>query len=168
MATRGEQQRMNGDSIRKSPSKVGGNEYLTIDGNEHSIASVQRWPALQEILFIGCDQTARMYTDDVLRRAGFGVRVVAPSEAKDLVNDDGHSWPLVVFSNTLNPQNISEIGAQLRKRSPRSRLLLMLGPDSIPVASTLFDATLESLEGPVALIRAVRRLAEAAIEDGAA
>ena len=153
------QQRMSGDSSRKSPSKVSGNEYSPVSVRDHS--------ASYEILFIGCDQTVRSYTDDVLRRAGFGVRVVAPGEAMELVNNDGREYPVVVFSNTLNPQDISEIGRQLRKRSPRSKLLLMLGPDPIPLDSTLFDATLESLEGPVALIQTVRCLTEAAILDGA-
>lgn len=124
--------------------------------------------AVPQVLLIGRDQNARLYTDEVLRRGGFSVRAIAPWEAKSVVNDGIDQYPLVVFSNTLNTQDISEIAAQMRRRSPRTRMLLMLGPDSAPVNNSLFDDMLEGLEGPVALIRALRRLAEGSMPDGAA
>ncbi len=129
-------------------------------GTDHS--------AMLQILLIGRDQNARLYTDEVLRRGGFSVRAIAPWEAKNVVADGVDKYPLVIFSNTLNTQDISEIGTQLRRSCPGTKLLLMLGPDSAPVNNSLFDAMLEGLEGPVALIRAVRYLAEASMADGAA
>ncbi len=78
----------------------------------------------------------------------------------EVVKGDAPAYPLVVFSDTLSAKDISEIGTQLRQRSPASKMLLMLGPDSTLQNFSMFDATMEGLDGPAALIREVRRLAE--------
>jgi DNA-binding NtrC family response regulator len=121
-----------------------------------------------KVLLIGRDQQARLYTDEVLRREGFNVRAIAPWEARTVVNDGVGAYSLVVFSNTLNTNDISDIGTQLRRHSPQTKTLLLLGPDVTPASAAQFDEMLEGLAGPVALIHAVRRLAEPAIQDGAA
>ncbi len=131
-----------------------------LTGTDHSAAV--------EILLIGRDQIMRLYTDEVLRRAGFVVRSVAPWDAKNIVNDGVQKYPLVVFSHTLYPQDVAEIGTQLRRRCPGSKLLLMLGPDLMPVNFSMFDATIEGLEGPVALVKAVHRLTGFIPMDGSA
>ena len=112
-----------------------------------------------DILLIGRDPAMPMYTDEVLRRAGFRVRAITPGEATEVARPDAPTYPLVVFSDTLYPRDISEIGPQFRRRNPASKLLLMLGPDSAPDNFAIFDAMMEGLEGPAALIREVRRLA---------
>ncbi|MEO6830417.1 MAG: hypothetical protein ABI164_11465 [Acidobacteriaceae bacterium] len=122
---------------------------------------------MPEVLLIGRDQTARLYTDEVLRRGGFHVRAVAPREAKNLV-DDGVSYAVVVFSNTLDSRDVAEIGTQLRQRIPNAKLLLLLGPDSAAMNLSLFDASIEGLDGPAALIQVARQLAEASFENGSA
>ena len=114
-----------------------------------------------EVLLIQRKEKAQLYTDEVLRRAGFWVRVVTPSN----VFEDGRAYPLVVFSNTLTVKDVTEIGAQFRRRSPHSRLLLVLGPESSGVNTPMFDAVLEGLEGPAALIRAARLLADCSMSD---
>ena len=116
--------------------------------------------SMPEVLLIGRDQHARMYTDDVLRRGGFHVRAIAPWEADRVLHDGIDSFSLVIFSNTLYPQDIADIGSRMRRHSPNIKLLLILGPDSTPASASLFDATLEGLDGPTALIRAARQLAE--------
>lgn len=121
-----------------------------------------------KVLLIGRDQQARLYTDEVLRRGGFSVRAIAPWEARTVVNDGVGVYSLVVFSNTLNTNDISDIGTQLRQHSPQTKTLLMLGPDVTQANAALFDDMLEGLAGPVALIRAVRRLAGSPIQNGAA
>ena len=120
-----------------------------------------------EVLLIGRDPAMRLYTDEVLEKAGFHVRAITPWEAKGMI-DDAQTYALVVFSNTLNSGDISEIAAPLRQHNPSQKLLLMLGPDSMPTNLSAFDATLEALEGPAALIRMVRRLAESSAADNAA
>jgi|GEM_PF-4286992 len=110
-----------------------------------------------EILLIQRKETAQLYTDEVLRRAGFWVRAVTPSEASV---EDGHAYSLIVFSNTLNARDVAEIGSEFRRRCPRARLLLLLGPNSAGVDASLFDAALEGLEGPTALVRLARLLAD--------
>ncbi len=117
-------------------------------------------PASIEILLIGRNQITPMYTDEVLRHAGFRVRAMTPGETMEVVKGDAPAYPLVVFSDTLSAKDISEIGPQLRQRSPASKMLLMLGPDSTLPNSSMFDATMEGLDGPAALIREVRRLTE--------
>lgn len=112
-----------------------------------------------EVLLIGRDLAMPIYTDEVLRRAGFRVRTVTPMEATEVPGPAAPVYPLVVFSDTLYPRDISEIGQRLRHRYPASKLLLMLGPDSTPENFSIFDAMMEGLEGPAALIRMARRLA---------
>lgn len=112
-----------------------------------------------EILLIGRNPATPMYTDEVLRRAGFRVHAITPGQISEMARPDAPTYPLVVFSNTLYPRDISEIGPQLRSRNPASKLLLMLGPDSAPENLPIFDAMMEGLDGPAALIREVRRLA---------
>ncbi len=121
-------------------------------GSDHS-ASV-------EILLIGRIPVMPMYTDEVLRQAGFRVRAITPGEAAEVVKESAAAYPLVVFSDTLSANDISELGVQLRRRSPASKMLLMLGPDSTLQNDSIFDATMEGLDGPAALIREVRRLAD--------
>lgn len=119
------------------------------------------YSAPAEVLLIQRKEKGQLYTDEVLQRAGFWVRTVTPSEA---AVEDGHTFPLVVFSNTLSALEVAEIGAEFRRRSPRSRLLLLLGPDSANVNGTLFDAMLEGLEGPAALVRMARLLANGSMD----
>ncbi len=136
------------------------NSFKKSSGSDHSKPV--------EVLLIGRDPTMRVYTDEVLRQAGFHVRSITPWEAKGVLNDDVSAYSLVVFTNTLFPADVSEIGSQLRKRSPGSKLLLMLGPDPMPVSPTMFDGTLEGLDGPAALVREARRLTASSPGDGAA
>ena len=63
-----------------------------------------------EILLIGRSPAIPMYTDEVLRHAGFRVRAITPGEAPDVVKEDAPAYPLVVFSDTLYARDISEIG----------------------------------------------------------
>jgi hypothetical protein len=115
-----------------------------------------------DVLLIQRKETAQLYTDEVLRRAGFWVRAVTPTEASF---EDGQKYALVVFSNTLSACDASEIGTEFRRRSPRTRLLLLLGPDSHGVNQGLFDTVLEGLEGPAALVRVARCLADSSLDD---
>lgn len=112
-----------------------------------------------EILLIGRNLATPMFTDEVLRHAGFRVRAITPGEAADAASENAQTYPLVVFSDTLYARDISEIGPRFRRRNPSSKLLLMLGPDSAPDNFSIFDTMMEGLEGPAALIREVRRLA---------
>jgi PleD family two-component response regulator len=118
-----------------------------------------------EILLIGRDPTMRAYTNEFLQSAGFAVRAIAPWEAKCLVIDGDRAYALVVFCHTLYREDVSEIGTQLRRRSPTSKLLLVLGPHFDPATLSIFDATLEGLSGPAALVREVHRLTKSPISD---
>ncbi len=121
-----------------------------------------------EVLLIGPDPSARVYTDEVLKQAGFHVRAITPKEAKGMVDDGAAAYSLVVFSNTLDSRDIVDIAAPLRQHNPGQKLLLMLGPDSPRIAFSDFDATLEGLDGPAALVRLVRRLTESSEANGSA
>jgi hypothetical protein len=117
-----------------------------------------------DILLIGRDATTRLYTDEVLQQAGFKVISIGPWEAKNLVKYEIYTYPVIIFSHTLHPADITEIGSQMRRRIPGSKLLLIVGSDPMPVSFDLFDTVIDGLDGPKALIRKVRRLSELASE----
>ncbi len=121
-----------------------------------------------EVLLIGRETSMRLYTDEVLKQAGFHVRAITPAEARGMIDDGAAAYSLVVFSNTLDSEDLDDIAMPLRQHNPGQKLLLMLGPDSPSVNFSQFDATLEGLEGPAALVRTVRRLAESAGAGGSA
>lgn len=111
-----------------------------------------------EVLVIGRDPTMRLYTNEILQSAGFRVHAISPWEAKCLVIDGDRAYSLVVFGHTLHPHDVVEIGMKMRRRSPASKLLLILGPHFDPKTLSIFDATLEGMAGPAALVREVHRL----------
>jgi len=115
-----------------------------------------------DVLFIGRNPVVRVYTDEILKRAGFQVHAITPWEVKSIVNNGLPTYPLVIFGNTMYPQEVIEIGKQLRRCSPASKLLLMLGPDGAPINLSAFDSVLEGLEGPAALVQEARRLTTSA------
>ncbi|MGC1782368.1 MAG: hypothetical protein WA708_07610 [Acidobacteriaceae bacterium] len=122
-----------------------------------------------KILVIARDQILRVYTDDVLRSAGFLVQSLAPWEARTALQHGGDTFPVIVFSHTLLPEDISELGRQVRRVSPGTKVLLLRGPEPVSFNPAYYDAAMEGLEGPIALIKEVHRLlASSAASDGAA
>lgn len=115
--------------------------------------------AVPDILLIHCLLPARMYTDEVLRHAGFSVHAIEPDELREYMQLASlPPYPLVIFSNTVGPQDAAFLGMQLRRHLPYSKILLMCGPDAIPPNQPIFNAILETLRGPAALVREVQRL----------
>ena len=112
------------------------------------------------ILLIGRDPSLQGSRADVLKHSGFDVQMASPKEALGQIAG-GHNYPLVVFSHTLDPEEILELGKKIRQQNCSSKLLLILGPDSTPLDFSFFDGTLEGLDGPAALVREVRRLVSA-------
>jgi hypothetical protein len=144
---------------------------------------VQDWPTLSnpkigkkmpgsdhlaafKILVVARDQILRVYTDDVLRSAGFPVLSLAPWEARNVLQQGGDAFPLVVFSHTLLPEDISDLGGQVRRVSPETKVLLLRGPEPVSLNPAFYDAAMEGLEGPVALIREVYRLLASSSSEG--
>lgn len=111
-----------------------------------------------DVLIIARDPIAHVYSDEVLKRAGFLVQSMTPWEAKNMFSQNLPAYSLVIFSSTIYPRETVEIGKQLRRRSPASKLLLILGPDAVPGNLSIFDSVIEGLDGPAALIREARRL----------
>jgi len=70
-------------------------------------------------------------------------------------------YEVVIFSHTLEMQDIESLGQIIQKRKASTKVLLVLGPDSesMPLDYSYFDATIAGLDGPAAFIQAVRRLA---------
>ena len=115
-------------------------------------------PEQTRILLVRQSETTTLYTDDVLRNAGFLVTVTTPAQVPAVVNDGIASYSLFVMSHTLAPEDLSEAAVQLRQSHPSAKIILMEGSNMPDVDPTLYDGTLDGLDGPKALIRQVHRL----------
>lgn len=135
--------------------------------NAAGIPSKKCKPACAEVLLIGRDPSVRVYVDEVLARAGFQVHGMTPWDAGNMVNHDFPSFPLVIFNNTVHLREATQIARQLRRQSPASRLLLILGPDVTRGNLSRFDSVVDGLAGPATLVSEARRLASSATRNGA-
>jgi len=137
------------------------------DRNGAGIPPKKCKPPFPEVLLIGRDPSVRLYTDEVLVRAGFQVHGMTPWDAGNMVNHDFPSFPLVIFNKTVHLREATQIARQLRRQSPASRLLLILGPDVTRGNLSTFDSVVDGLAGPATLVSEARRLASPAPRNGA-
>jgi hypothetical protein len=118
-----------------------------------------------DVLLIG--RVPAVYTEEVLKRAGFEIHTLPLWDANNMTWAELPSFPVVIFGNTVSPLQAAGIGKQLRRYHPESRLLLMrgsnlhpiYGPEKMPRNLTIFDSILEGLDGPAALVAETHRLA---------
>ena len=109
------------------------------------------------ILMIGRDPTLLSYKAAVLATANFRVQSVSPTQAQAALEDCAN-YRLVIFSHTLEANEVFEMQHAIRARKPDAKLLLLLGPGDTPLDCNMFDATFRGLDGPAAFIRTVGEL----------
>jgi len=109
------------------------------------------------ILMIGRDPSLMSYKTAVLATANLAVDTALPTQAQTILQN-GAGYEVVIFSHTLEADEVLQMERTLRARRPDTKLLLIVGPGSGPVAYELFDATMQGLDGPAALISKVRGL----------
>lgn len=109
------------------------------------------------ILFIGRDPTLLGCKAQVLMKAGFRVSAASPVKAKAMLATAG-CYGLVVLSHTLLPEEVLEVVMETRARHARTKMLFVLGPDPVSFSLSIFDATVEGLDGPTALIHMATKL----------
>ena len=103
----------------------------------------------------------------VLARSGCAVVSAGPEEAYALAAT--RRFDLAVLGHTLTDEEAAALAMRLRSGSPRIKLLATCRRTRCAEARALFDALVESGDGPVALLAAVHKLLEGETEgDGGA
>jgi hypothetical protein len=110
------------------------------------------------VLLIRQNLHATVHRDALLKQFGFIVEVAVPTEVPEIVNDGIASYSVVVISDSLAPSDVREVAEHVRQASPRTRIVLVEGPDSVPTDPRLYDTLVDSWSGPIAFINAVQRL----------
>ncbi|MGC1871081.1 MAG: hypothetical protein WA700_09000 [Acidobacteriaceae bacterium] len=96
-----------------------------------------------------------MFTHD---SASTNREIAVPREVEEVVDNGIASYAVVVISDSLAPEDVRQVDRRVRQSSPQTKVLLIEGPDSQYVDPSLYDTSLDSWSGPIALISAVHRL----------
>lgn len=104
---------------------------------------------------------------EVLRRreciltsdSGLSIRSIMPEEAEKWARSpDPHLW---IFCSTIELPRLVHLACTVRRHSPASRLLLMVGSRAPGFEVSLFHKAIPPLEGPDFLLNTVSHLAVA-------
>ena len=108
------------------------------------------------ILSIGRDEDLLESRAGVLRLTGREVRSATPSQAKTVAA--GETFSLVVFGHTLSDKELEDLVSYFRQASPQTRLLVTCVDTRPECMERLFDAAVQTAEGPAVLVQAAAAL----------
>ncbi|MFZ0515590.1 MAG: hypothetical protein WBF45_09235 [Acidobacteriaceae bacterium] len=111
-----------------------------------------------EILLVLSDLNNNLYRDEVLRRAGFRVKLVTTAEAAQIFDDVLSSFGVVILSDTMRPEDLFIVSARVRRNSPWTKIVLIEDTDCFDLDPSLADVILDRLDGAPGLVNTVRKL----------
>ena len=111
-----------------------------------------------EILLVLSDLNDNLYRDEVLRCAGFRVKVVTTAEAAQIFDDVLSSFGVVILSDTMTPEDLFIVSARVRRNSPWTKIVLIEDADCFDFDLSLADVILDRLDGAPGLVNTVRKL----------
>lgn len=100
----------------------------------------------------------QLYRAEVLKQAGFRVRVATPRDFPKLLHDATDHYDVAVLCHSLKPEDARTIAGLLRRHHSRTRIIVIDGPEPHSIGPSLRDLTIDSLDGPEVLIGGIRRL----------
>ena len=118
--------------------------------------------AIRPLVFnVGNDAALLSYRGDVLRLAGFQVMSVSPGESGQQEQITHlcrmHHPDISLACHTLKREERIGLALQLRTVCPEIKLLAMTTGDLDREEEALYDALIDSLDGPLALIDKLRQ-----------
>ena len=109
------------------------------------------------VLMIGADTELLSSRAAVIRKGGWQTTLANPVAVEALLAT-GSKFPVAIFCTTLSRDDNAGLASLFRRSSPETKLLLLLRSNYSHQPISLFDAAMEVLDGPDALIGTVRRL----------
>ncbi len=116
--------------------------------------SLDRPVSQAQILLVGNDADLLSYREKVLRSAGWAATSKAPAE---VTGKTCKTSDICLVCHTLSAQQRAALVRTLREDCPDTRILAITTGDIGRAEADRFDALIDNLEGPAALIRKVRQ-----------